>query len=234
MNWYKQAQQSQWSWGNFFATFGPTVIAGLLALNQMGLLDLQKAFAKNPQQVVQEAKQVQVEQSNVNEENQVLELQKNNIPETNKVVQKTPGLKEEKVVNDNQQSTEINLDKIWQIESTRGTDPDAMNPNRKGALGHFQFLKGTWNECVSMMGKNWDWRTGALDYNKSKAVADFYLNKRIPQMLKHYSLPDNIKFRLAAYDWGIGNVKKVWEKYGEDWENHLPQETIEYFAKYGV
>lgn len=61
MNWYKQAQ-NKWSWGNFTATFTPTIIAGLLALNHFGLLDLQKAYAQNPQQVIQQAEQVQAEQ----------------------------------------------------------------------------------------------------------------------------------------------------------------------------
>jgi len=60
MNWYKQAQQREkWNWGNFIATFGLTVISGLLGLNQIGMLDLQKAFAENPQQVIQEAEQIQ-------------------------------------------------------------------------------------------------------------------------------------------------------------------------------
>jgi len=71
MNWYKTAQENErWSWGKFLATFTPTVIAGLLALNQFGMLDLQKSYAENPQQVVQEARQVQEQVQPISEEPQ--------------------------------------------------------------------------------------------------------------------------------------------------------------------
>ena len=69
-------------------------------------------------------------------------------------------------------------------------------------------------------------------YEKSKQVADFYLNKRIPEMLNSYNIPDNIETRIGAYDWGIEYLKKVWEKYGEQWLVHSPTETQEYIEKY--
>ena len=113
-----------------------------------------------------------------------------------------------------------------------------MGASSVGSRGHFQFMKKTWDEMVKRMGKNWDWWTGSMDYEKSKQVADYYLNKRIPQMLDYYKIPDSIDNRLMAYNWGIGNVEKLYkmEKNVGDikdlTERYLPQETKDYIIKY--
>ena len=54
-------------------------------------------------------------------------------------------------------------------------------------------------------------------------VANWYMNTRIPQMLKHYGFSDTISNRLAAYNWGIGNMTKGLP---------MPKETKNYIEKY--
>ena len=58
----------------------------------------------------------------------------------------------------------------------------------------------------------------------SHKIADWYLNVRIPQMLKHYGIKDTIRNRVWAYNAGIVNVIN----------NRIPKTTQAYFKKYGV
>ena len=71
-----------------------------------------------------------------------------------------------------------------------------------------------------------------MDYEKSRQIADYYLNTEIPRLLKSFNIPDNIETRLGAYNWGVGNIKKLWAKYGEDWLKYSPTETQNYIVKY--
>ena len=64
----------------------------------------------------------------------------------------------------------------------------------------------------------------------NKKIASWYLNKRIPQMLKHYGLQDTVSNRLIAYNWGIGRLKTWYDRGG--FANHLPKETKDYLEKY--
>jgi muramidase (phage lysozyme) len=211
MNWYKQAQQKNII-SKMVSIIGMATVLLVLSFKGMTMQELSQEYQMNPQKVIQEAKQIEEMQFHPKEVEQIP------IQETSPKAISGP----------------IDLDKIWTIESSRGTDPRMNEPNTSGALGHFQFLKGTWDEMVSKMGKDWDWKTGALDYNKSRAVADYYFNKRIPQMLNYYKIPDTVKTRIACYSWGIGHLKNEYENYKENWERVAPQETIDYFAKYGV
>ena len=67
---------------------------------------------------------------------------------------------------------------------------------------------------------------------ESRQIADYYLNTRIPRILHHYGIPDTVEARLAAYNWGIGNLRNAFRKYGEDWINHTNSETSGYITKY--
>ena len=212
--------------------FGTAAVMAVLAMPGMSEEDLSRQYQENPQQVIQQVQQAQPQQS-ISEDSLINSLEEGKVdappvlPEEKKNTP-VPEVAQPSISND------IDLSKIWQIESTSGQDPAMHEPNSSGALGHFQFLEGTWNEMVGRMGKNWDWRTGALDYNKSKAVSDYYLNKRIPSMLNYFGIPDTIKTRIACYSWGIGHLKNAYEEHGEGWESVAPQETKDYFVKYGV
>ena len=112
---------------------------------------------------------------------------------------------------------EIDMSIIAQIESSN--NPDAYNVLSK-ATG----LYGITPVCL-------------LDYNnyhkrkysisemfvpkKGYSVASWYMNTRIPQLLKHYGYEDTIDNRLIAYNWGISNTSKP-----------LCKETRNYIRKY--
>ena len=220
MNWYKEAQkQNNWVITKLVSMFGTAAVLTLVSLH--GMQGLASQYEANPQQIEQQAKQIQQQE----EPAQVIEQ-----PQFSNIPTEEPAI-EEPVV-EAPQAVNINLDKIWEIESSSGKDPDMKKPNGAGALGHFQFLRKTWDEMVGKMGQNWDWRTGALDYDKSKAVADFYLNKRIPSMLNYYDIPDTIETRLGSYNWGIGHVLKAYKQFGDDWISHSNSETQGYIQKY--
>ena len=114
----------------------------------------------------------------------------------------------------------IDMKKIVQIES--GGNPRAVS--RVGARGLTQLMKGTWEESVKRMGKDWSWDQ-AFDPDKNLAVGTYYMNTEIPRLLKHYKIEDTVENRLTAYNWGIGNLR-----YNEWYD--APQETIDYIKKY--
>ncbi len=61
-------------------------------------------------------------------------------------------------------------------------------------------------------------------------VANWLLNTKIPSWLNYYHIPDNRISRLIAYNWGIGHLRK-WFNRGSHW-NQLPRETRNYIKKY--
>ena len=124
---------------------------------------------------------------------------------------------------------EINLDYIGHIESKNKAD---TKDSPKGARGQYQIMRGTWSECTELMGVSWNFDTDARDPVKNRKVADFYINTRIPNLLKCYNIPDSVQARLACYNWGIGRVNKAYKKYGTGWAEHVCKETADYLRQY--
>lgn len=60
------------------------------------------------------------------------------------------------------------------------------------------------------------------NYIRASVVADWYLNIRIPQLLKHYNKPITIETILWCYNAGIGNLLK----------GIMPKETRNYIKRY--
>jgi len=58
---------------------------------------------------------------------------------------------------------------------------------------------------------------------KNKAVASWYLNERIPQMIRHYKKEVTVENCLIAYNAGIKYVAEG---------RRLPRETEDYIKKY--
>lgn len=58
-------------------------------------------------------------------------------------------------------------------------------------------------------------------------IGTWYINERIPEMLKTYGLKDTVEARLACYNAGIG----VYKAYKEG-KRKLPKETRDYIKKY--
>jgi len=112
----------------------------------------------------------------------------------------------------------IDLSIISQIESSN--NPLAYN-SRSGACGAFQVTQvclNDYNAYNSPQIAKKDLFSTPMGYK----VASWYLSKRIPQLLKHYKLPDTLENRLICYNAGIGNLIK----------GIKPRETINYIIKY--
>jgi hypothetical protein len=119
----------------------------------------------------------------------------------------------------------MDMDIIVDIESSCNPDtPDSP----AGARGLCQIMPKTWAECTKRMGVDWSWEVDAHDAEKSLAVGTWYINTRIPQMIKYYKLPDTFKNRIIAYSWGIGNLRK----YDAGEVTELRTETSDYINKY--
>jgi soluble lytic murein transglycosylase-like protein len=113
----------------------------------------------------------------------------------------------------------IDLDRIKQIESSN--NPLAYNKTTK-ATGLYQIT-----EICLLEYNNYNKTDYILSdmYNPilCHKVAEWYLNKRIPQMLRYYNKPITLENCLVAYNAGISYV--VYNK-------PLPEETVNYIRKY--
>jgi soluble lytic murein transglycosylase-like protein len=114
---------------------------------------------------------------------------------------------------------EIDLTIIAQIESSG--NPLAYNLNSK-ARGLYQITPICLKDYVQMN----DIFYADPDYLFNPAfntkVANWYFNKRIPQLLKHFNKSVTLENVLWAYNAGIGKVIK----------GNMPKETKDYIAKY--
>ena len=122
----------------------------------------------------------------------------------------------------------INMGAIVEIES-------AGNPlavSSCGCRGLCQISKATWDECTRRMGVDWSWNKDAWQPGENRVVARFYMNVRIPEMLRYYGIRDSVETRIAAYNWGIGKLALCWRRYGANWIVNAPVETLKYIEKY--
>jgi membrane-bound lytic murein transglycosylase MltF len=111
----------------------------------------------------------------------------------------------------------IDMNAIAQIESSG--NPKAFNA-RTGARGLYQI--------TDICRRDYNANARAAKYSKvdlmrpdvSRRIAEWYINKRIPQLLRALGLPDTLETRLVAYNAGAGKVKNP------------PQESLEYIEKY--
>lgn len=116
---------------------------------------------------------------------------------------------------------DVDMNKIYKIESSN--NPKAYNSKTK-ATGLGQITPIVVKDWNNMNPKN---KYNLLQMKKpdlNKKVSSWYMNKRIPQLLKSFKLEDNTKNRLIAYNAGIDYIKK---------NKPLKQETIDYIKKYG-
>ena len=108
-------------------------------------------------------------------------------------------------------SPTVNMAIIAKIESFN--NPKAFNRS-SGAIGLCQITPIVLKDS-GMRGDLWD-----AKFNMQ--VANWYMNKRIPQLLKHYKQSDTLENRLIAYNAGIRSVIK----------HRMPRETSDYINKY--
>lgn len=113
----------------------------------------------------------------------------------------------------------IDMGKVAHIESSG--NPEAFN-ERSGCIGLFQINpKGALADYRAITGVAYT-KEDLFDPTVNFMVADWYMNKRIPGMLKKYRKEDTIENRLWAYNCGIGCVI----------ENRMPRETKRYIERY--
>lgn len=122
---------------------------------------------------------------------------------------------------------EIDMAKIAQIESSG--NPNAWN-KRDDSRGLYQItpiVLKEFNRFHPRVGYTKEdlWNTSICEI-----VADWYISKRIPAMLKTYKIPDSLLNRIASYNWGIGRVRK-WHKNGANFDD-LPEVTRRYYVRY--
>lgn len=115
---------------------------------------------------------------------------------------------------------EIDMDKIAMIESS-GCKHIVGDGWR--SLGCYQLTKGVVDEYNKAHGTDWEHRE-MLIQSIGYIVAEWYFNKRIPQMLKHFGKEDTVRNRLIAYNAGIKAVI----------DGRVPPVTKQYLKKYGV
>jgi len=120
-----------------------------------------------------------------------------------------------------------------QVKIESDFNPDAVNP-KSGATGLAQFMPRTWEE--------WEDGTPGIQEIIGKLKL---LDPRDPEdainaqasymawLLKRFEgMQQAGSFALAAYNWGIGNLKKLLAEKGTDnWRAYLPPETDDYVEK---
>lgn len=115
--------------------------------------------------------------------------------------------------------TLIDLSAIATIESSN--NPEAYN-KRSEARGLYQITP----ICLADYNK---YHTAKIHLNQlfkakyNTMVAEWYMNKRIPQLLRHYKIADTVNHRLIAYNAGISYLLK---------NKTIPTETSNYIKKY--
>jgi len=117
----------------------------------------------------------------------------------------------------------VDMSVIKQIESSG--NPNAYNKGSQ-AIGLYQItpiVLEEWNNYhPNDKHESDDLYTGEIN----KKIAEWYMMKRIPQMIKHYGKEDSIQNRLIAYNAGIKYVKDGVSV------DKLPDETQGYLEKY--
>jgi soluble lytic murein transglycosylase-like protein len=110
-----------------------------------------------------------------------------------------------------------------QIKQESAFDPVAGS--RVGAKGLGQFMDPTWSEWSGNLREQgfdcWD------VYNPEHNIMATCAYMR--WLLRQFN--QDIRLALAAYNWGIGNVKKTTAKHGDSWFSRLPDETKKYLVR---
>ena len=116
--------------------------------------------------------------------------------------------------------TYVDMQKIKMMESSG--NPRAYNEysHARGLYQITPIVLEEWNNFHSREKYELD------DLFKSKVntmIAHWYMNYRIPQMLRYYGKPNTVRNRLISYNAGIDYVVRSLK---------LPEETIEYIRRY--
>jgi hypothetical protein len=104
-----------------------------------------------------------------------------------------------------------------QLMAESGGYDNAVSP--KGAMGAYQFMPSTWEEYKPS--------PNASPFNR--ADAEYAYNKYMGALLNQFG--NDQRKATAAYNAGPTRVQRLIDKYGDDWEKYLPEETKGYLNK---
>ena len=115
-----------------------------------------------------------------------------------------------------------------QVKAESDFNPDAVN-KKSGATGLAQFMPRTWDE----------WRDGTpgigVIIDKLKLLdprdPEDAIQAQAAYMDWLIGVAGDGEKALAAYNWGIGNLKNCIAEHGDQWRDHLPDETRNYIEK---
>ena len=106
--------------------------------------------------------------------------------------------------------------------------------SQAGARGAYQFMPATWRSIQQRFGLRGD----IENYNDNKQARDLYMDSLMHNdIIRFASEPSKVALAYAAYNWGIGNLKKFIEKEQNkgidvyntwDWIDDLPSEPRNY------
>lgn len=116
-------------------------------------------------------------------------------------------------------SGRVNLQIISQIESSN--QPHAVGDDGR-SLGLYQLSAPVVAEYNLAHKTSFKHHSCALDALCSHDVAEWYINERIPQLLRHFKLPVTPTNQIVAYNAGIKAVKR----------GRIPSITRNYLRKY--
>lgn len=91
--------------------------------------------------------------------------------------------------------------------------------SKKGAMGAYQFMPATWDAYKPSP------TADPMNRQDAEQAYNHYMN----DLLNEYD--NNQQKAVAAYNYGSGNVNKLIKKYGNNWEQYLPEETKNYLNK---
>lgn len=112
----------------------------------------------------------------------------------------------------------VNMDRIAEIESS--WDADAYNRHSQ-ARGLYQVTPVCLKD-FNRLNKAHYRPKELFDPQVNARVAHWYMNKRIPALLRHFGHRDTVEHRLVAYNAGVRALKR----------KYWPVETVAYIRKY--
>lgn len=142
------------------------------------------------------------------------------------IIVKQPEIKKQII----KKKIQIDIDVISQIESSN----NRFAISRENARGICQLKQNAWNDAnISKFGYiKYSFYLFWANAKINKELSDHYLHIVIPKQLKYYHIPKTEETVLASYNFGVKNLKRIIKKYGNNWKQHLPEETKDYLIKY--
>jgi soluble lytic murein transglycosylase len=113
-----------------------------------------------------------------------------------------------------------------QIRQESRFDPEAVSP--RGAVGLMQFMKPTWEDAKRFTPLPND--ADRRNPEHSIAAGCAYMRWILDQL----AVQGDMTKALVAYNYGIGNLRRLLAAYGALWQTHLPAEPLNYFQRIAV